>query len=143
MRLRRLALGVAVLLALGIIAIGSRFLLAPGQAAIGFGIPATTGGGEAYLAAKGLRDIASGLIGLLILAVGTHRVLAWYLLGATIIPIGDVLIVLSHGGSPAVALGVHGATAAVMASTAVVLLRGSDPTRSRLESREMTSGPTS
>jgi hypothetical protein len=49
-------------IAVGIIFIGCRFLLAPITAAAAYGVPA---GAEphsrAYLSAKGIRDIASGL----------------------------------------------------------------------------------
>ena len=42
---------------------------------------------------------------------------------AVIIPIVDMVAVLTHGGSVATALGIHGLAAVVVAIVAVVLLR--------------------
>jgi len=50
--------------------------------------------------------------------------LGWYLLIASGIPVGDALIVLRSGGPRAAAYGVHGATAAVMLTTGMLLLLG-------------------
>ena len=60
----------AGLTAVGIIFIDARFLLAPSTAAAGFGIAAWHDGGRAdpYLSVKGVRDIASGLIAVILLA---------------------------------------------------------------------------
>jgi hypothetical protein len=46
------------------------------------------------------------------------------MLVATIIPISDAAIVLHHGGSRAVAFGVHGSTAAAMLIISGLLLFG-------------------
>jgi hypothetical protein len=51
-----------VLLAIGIIFIGVRFLAAPRTAAAAFGVPAGATPQMAYLWAKGTRDIVSGLL---------------------------------------------------------------------------------
>jgi hypothetical protein len=48
-------------------------------------------------------------------------VLGWFELAASIIPIGDALIVLRRNGPKATAYGVHGATAAVLLATAGLL----------------------
>ena len=50
-------------------------------------------------------------------------VLAGFLLAATVIPVGDAVIVLRRGGQKSTAYGVHGATAAAMVATAAILLR--------------------
>jgi hypothetical protein len=44
---------------------------------------------------------------------------------ASIIPIGDAMIVLQNNGPKKVAYGVHGVTAAAMLTTALLLLTGS------------------
>jgi len=69
----------AGLTAVGIIFIGARFLLAHGTAAAGFGIAAWHDGGKAdpYLSVKGVRDIASGLIAVILLAARMPHVLGW------------------------------------------------------------------
>jgi hypothetical protein len=122
MTLQRVAYGVAAVIGVGIIAIGTRFLVDPAAGAAGFGLasPATV---DPYLAVKGVRDIGSGLILLTLMATRQRRAVAWAMLAASFIPIGDMLIVLGYGGPTWVALGIHGATAAVALAAAVVLLR--------------------
>ena len=113
----------AGLTAVGIIVIGARFLIAPTVAAAGFGIAAGHDGGNAdpYLYVKGVRDIASGLIAVILLTTQMPHVLGWFELAACTIPIGDAIIVLRHGGPKATAYGVHGATAVVLLATAALL----------------------
>jgi hypothetical protein len=102
-------------IAAGIIFIGCRFLLAPSTATAAYGVP---GGDEpqsrAYLSAKGIRDIASGLFVAMLMAYGSAHALGWFMLIATLIPIADTMIVLHHGGSRTIAFGVHGVTAVAM-----------------------------
>jgi hypothetical protein len=64
MIIKDIAEGLSGLVGLGIIAIGVRFLLAPRTAAAGYGVAIKEEIGEAgaYLSAKGVRDIASGLL---------------------------------------------------------------------------------
>src|SRR5262249_33240800 len=77
------------LIAVGIIFIGTRFLVLPLPAAEAFGVPAEGTRTLAYLWAKGTRDIVSGLlvIALLWLRVG-RRVLAVFIGVAALIPSG-------------------------------------------------------
>jgi len=110
------------LIGLAIIFIGARFLFAPSVAAAGYGIAESVD--DAYLSVKGVRDIASGLIALVLLAARTPHLLGWFMVAASTIPIGDAVIVLRHDGSKAIALGVHAATAAVTLATAVLLFAG-------------------
>jgi len=114
----------AGLIAAAIIFLGARFLVAPRVAAAGYGVLADVGqpGTRAYLAVKGIRDIASGLLVIVVMIAGTTHLLGWIILAATIIPVGDATIVLSSGGAKSIAYGVHGATAAVMLATAALLL---------------------
>src|SRR5262245_60973709 len=102
-------------IAAGIIFIGGRFLLAPSLAAAGYGVPAgTEPHSRAYLFAKGIRDIASGLFAAIPIAYGSAYPLGWFMLVATIIPISDDAIVLHHGGSREGAFGVRCRTGLVM-----------------------------
>jgi hypothetical protein len=113
----------SAVIALGIIFIGGRFLLAPSLAAAGYGVSAgTEPRSRAYLSAKGIRDIASGLFIAVLIAYGSAHVLGWFMLAATLIPIADAVIVLHHGGSRTVAFGVHGGTAVVMLIISGLLL---------------------
>jgi hypothetical protein len=112
-------------IAVGIIFIGCRFLLAPSTAAAGYGVPA---GAEphwrAYPSAKGIRDIASGLFIAMLMAYGSAHVLGWFMLIATLIPVGDGVNVLYQGGSRTIAFSVHGGTAAAMLIISGLLLFG-------------------
>jgi hypothetical protein len=113
----------AGLLAVAIIAIGIRFLVAPRVAAGGYGVQPDLSqpSAGAYLSVKGVRDVATGLFVLILIAAGATHLLGWMMLAATIIPLGDAVIVLRNGGTRAVALGVHGGTAAVMLLTTALL----------------------
>jgi len=108
----------AGLIAAAIIFIGARFLIAPQTAAVGYGVP----GSGAYLSVKGARDIASGLIVVILMIAGATHLLGWIILAATVIPLADAVIVLRNGGSKSVAFGVHGGTAVVMLITSALLL---------------------
>jgi len=123
MALTKIGDGLSGLVGAGIIFIGARFLAAPRVAAASYGIATEQNGGptDPYLAAKGVRDIASGIAVFVLLAAGTPRILGGYMAAASIIPIGDGINVLRSNGPKATAYGVHGATAAVMLATAAIL----------------------
>ena len=126
MVLTKIGYGLSGLLGAGIIVIGARFLAAPQAAAAAYGITTEQGGptSDPYLAAKGVRDIASGVVVFVLFAAGKPDILGRYLAAASIIPIGDGINVLRHNGPKATAYGVHGTTAAVMLATAALLLSG-------------------
>jgi len=110
-------------IAIAIIFIGCRFLLAPSTAAAAYGVPAgVEPHSRAYLSAKGIRDIASGLFTAILMAYGSAHVLGWFMLAATLIPVADAVIVLHQGGSRTVAFGVHGGTAVAMLIISGLLL---------------------
>lgn len=114
----------AGLLAAGIIFIGARFMVSPRVAAAGYGVPPDLDqpSAGAYLTVKGIRDIATGLFVIILLAAGATHLVGWVMLAATIIPLADASIVLRNGGSRSVAWGVHGVTAAVMLVTSALLV---------------------
>lgn len=116
----------AALLAGGIILVGVLYLVAPDSIVPSFGLSEwPQGEARAFFAVKGIRDVVSGLIVLVLLATGHRRALGWVALVAAITPIGDAAIVLAHGGSAAIAFGVHGLTAAAVAAAGILLLRES------------------
>ena len=123
----KIGYGLSGLLGAGIMVIGVRFLLVPPAAAADYGISTEQGGpaSDPYLAAKGVRDIASGVVAFVLLASGKPRVLGRYMAAASVIPIGDAVIVVRHNGPKKIAYGVHGVTAATMLTTALLLLTGS------------------
>jgi hypothetical protein len=114
-----LAPGIALLL------LGLLFIAAPRAGAAIFGLPAPEGPGLAYLAAIGLRDVAFGLYILALAFFGTRRAVGLVLAVTVLIPIGDILLVLSERGlsSPGHLL-LHGASGAYMAAASIWVLRG-------------------
>ncbi|GAA3520666.1 DUF4267 domain-containing protein [Actinocatenispora rupis] len=124
-RLTRSTIGtaLAVVGSLFIMYVGVSYLLAPQANAAQFGLPSWPHGPDAaFLSVKGLRDLVSGLVILVVLITASRRALGWVLLAAAVTPIGDMLIVLSNDGSVSTALGVHGCTAAAVLLGAVLLL---------------------
>ena len=122
----KLGYGLSGLLGAAIIAIGARFLVAPQAAAAGYGLTSEPDGAtsDPYLAVKGVRDIASGIVLFALLASNKPHILGRYLVAASIIPIGDAMLVLRRKGPKATAYGVHGTTAAAMHGAAALLLSG-------------------
>lgn len=124
MIIKDVAEGLSALLGLGIVAIGVRFLRAPRAAAAAYGVAIREeiGDAGAYLSAKGVRDIVSGLVLFLLIAIAGYRVLGGWMLVMTLIPIGDAVVVLRSGGSKGAAYGWHVTTAVVMAVIGILLL---------------------
>ena len=119
-------IGVALLVSVGIIAIGLFYLFNPLAATQGFGLPrpderANIGG---WLRLKGTRDIVSGLVVLALLRWGGLRIVGIVLLIEAMIPVGDMSIVLAAKGSAKRAFGIHGPTAALMIVAAISLITG-------------------
>lgn len=103
---RTLTRGLSLLLGLGMIFIGLRFLLAPRLGAEGYGVflPAADGH-YAFHYAKGIRDVFSGVLLTLFAGLGYDRPLAWVTLLGTLIPSVDLAIVLAQPtGSLALAM---------------------------------------
>ncbi len=122
----KIGYGLSGLLGAGIVFIGGRFLVAPQVAAAGYGITTSQRDGvtDPYLAVKGVRDITSGIVVFILLAARKPHILGRYMAAASVIPVGDGIIVLRNNGPKATAYGVHGATAAVMLTAAAALLTG-------------------
>ena len=103
---RYLTRGLSLLLGLGMVFIGARFLLAPRAGAEGFGVflpPADVQ--YAFHYAKGIRDVFSGLLLVVFAGLGYDRPLAWVTLLGALIPGVDLTIVLAQPtGSLALAM---------------------------------------
>ena len=119
----------AALVAVGIIVIGSFYLLSPERISGTFGLkpPATDVDTRAWLRPKGIRDVASGLVVLAMMLTADSRLVGIALLAFAIIPLGDMSIILGAGGSRSRAFSMHGLTGAVMLVVGLVL----DPFRLR------------
>jgi hypothetical protein len=113
------AFAVAVLGCVFILFIGARFLAAPRVAMAGFGVPDDSL--RALTNIKGVRDITSGVVPLVVLAAAGQHAFGWALLAAAITPIGDAVIVIRNGGTLRHALSVHAATAATLVVAGLLL----------------------
>ena len=120
---------VSGVIGVGIMLIGARFFLAPQAAAAGYGVPAELPGAKVsagipypWLHAKGVRDIASGIFIVILLVNRAPHLLGAFMAAASLIPVGDAVIVLRNGGTRAAAFGIHGATAAVALAASAALL---------------------
>ena len=102
---RTITRSLSLVLGLGMVFIGTRFLLAPRTGAEGFGVfLPPTDVNYAFHYAKGIRDIFSGLLLAIFAGLGYDRPLAWVTLLGTFIPCVDLTIVLSQpAGSLALA----------------------------------------
>jgi hypothetical protein len=121
-----LALGIALLVALAIIAIGTRYVVSPTTATRSFGLPLPEDGANIawWLRLKGVRDIVSGLAVLAFMAWGAPRGVGIILLVEAIIPVGDMLLILAAKGSTKSAFGMHGLTAVLMVLAAIPMMIG-------------------
>lgn len=91
---------IAFLTGLGMIFIGARFLMAPGTAEAGYGIHFNDQGDFSFHYIKGIRDVFAGLLICILILSRQTKALGITLLVGAIIPIADMLIVLSkdHNG---------------------------------------------
>jgi hypothetical protein len=121
-----LALGMALLVALAIIAIGTQYVVSPRTATRSFGLPLPEDGANIawWLRLKGVRDIASGLAVLVLMAWGAPREVGLILFVLAIIPVGDMLLILAAKGSTKGAFGIHGFTAVLMVLAAIPMITG-------------------
>ena len=86
---------VAFISGLGLIFLGTRFLLSPEVAEAGYGIHFNELGDYSFHYIKGIRDILSGLLICVFVLMNEKRALGITLLAGTMVPITDMLIVLS------------------------------------------------
>ena len=106
----------AGLLAVAIIVIGCFYVISPDRMTGSFGLkpPAPDADTRAWLRLKGIRDIASGLVVLILMLSTDTRTVGIALLVLAVTPLGDMSNVLASGGSKSTAFSVHGVTCAVM-----------------------------
>ncbi|MBC3789057.1 DUF4267 domain-containing protein [Spirosoma utsteinense] len=100
---------ISLLIGLGLLFIGGRFLLAPELGEQGFGLNYKEPN-YAFHSIKGIRDIFSGLIIVLLAWSQYRRPLFLTLLAGSLIPFADMLIVWHTPGSNLWAMLIHGGT---------------------------------
>jgi len=122
--IRSVSFWMTLLIALGIIFVGARFIISPNAGATGFGIPFISNDDLPFGRIKGIRDIFSGVVLLPLLMLRMRRATAWVFTSAMIVPATDFLIVLSTNGSSDIShLLIHGLTVAYMAITSFLLFK--------------------
>src|SRR5882724_5289920 len=92
---KNISIAIASLTGLGLIFLGARFIISPETAEAGYGIHFNEQGDYSFHYIKGIRDLFSGLIICIFVLSKQTKALAVTLLAGTIIPIVDMLIVLS------------------------------------------------
>lgn len=95
MMTQKISITIAFLTGLGMIFIGARFLLAPEIAEAGYGLHFNTHGDYSFHYIKGIRDLFAGLLFCILVLSKQTKALGITLLVGTIIPVTDMLIVLS------------------------------------------------
>ncbi|MFE3254863.1 DUF4267 domain-containing protein [Nocardia sp. NPDC059091] len=112
--------------------IGFRYLADPQAMAPTFGMRVSpTGEAADFLNVKGVRDAACALLIVALLAARQRYALGIVMLVMATIPTGDMLTILRHDGSTAIAFGVHGVTAALVAATGLLLVNERTATAGR------------
>jgi uncharacterized membrane protein YkgB len=92
---QKISITIAFLTGLGMIFIGTRFLLAPEIAEAGYGIHFNAHGDYSFHYIKGIRDVFTGLLICILILTKQTKALGITLAVGTIIPTIDMLIVLS------------------------------------------------
>jgi hypothetical protein len=117
------AIALTILAGLGIITAGLQYLIAPVRTARSFGLPTwPTDESAAWLNLKGVRDVVSGLVVLIPLALGQFQLLGYLMIAMAIIPLGDALTVLRYRGNKTLAYAMHGGTALAVVVAGVLFL---------------------
>lgn len=119
-----LPLSIAALLAIGIILIGSLYIASPEKMTGNFGLklPSPDTDTRAWLRLKGIRDIVSGLVVLILMLTTNPRTVGIALLVESLTAFGDMSNVLGSGGSRQAAFSIHGVTFAVMIVVGLLLI---------------------
>jgi hypothetical protein len=95
MMTQKISIAIAFLTGLGMVFIGTRFLLAPEVAEAGYGLHFNNQGDYSFHYIKAVRDVFSGLVICLLILSKQTKALGITLAVGTIIPTADMLIVLS------------------------------------------------
>ncbi|MDP9078686.1 MAG: DUF4267 domain-containing protein [Bacteroidota bacterium] len=91
----KISYAIAFLLGLGMVFLGARFFFSPEAATAAFGIRFNANGDYSFHHIKGIRDIFSGILLCALVLMKERRALGMMLFVATIIPVSDMITVLS------------------------------------------------
>lgn len=119
---------ISLLLGLGMLFIGGRFLLAPEAGEVGFGLQYQQPN-YAFHAIKGIRDIFSGLMILLLAWYHYRHPLLLTFLAGSLIPLTDMLIVWYTPDSNLWTMLIHGGTALTLWILCYFLVQSAPPSK--------------
>ena len=120
---QKISIAIAFLTGLGMIFIGTRFLVAPDTAIAGYGIHVIAHGDYSFYYIKGIRDVFSGLLICIFVLTKQTNALGITLAAGTIIPAVDMLIVLSKDYNGIAQAIPHITAIIVCASVGTILLK--------------------
>jgi glucose uptake protein GlcU len=125
----KICIAIAFLTGLGMIFIGTRFMLAPETAQAGYGIHFDAHGDYSFHYIKGIRDVFSGLVICLLILTKQNKALGITLAAGTIIPVTDMLIVLSKNYNGIAQAIPHIAAIVICATVGTILLTSKTPNK--------------
>jgi hypothetical protein len=125
---KKISFAIAFLAGLGLIFLGARFLIAPKIAEAGYGIHFNEQGDYSFHYIKGIRDLMSGLLMLIFVLSKQTKALGTTLLVGTIVPIVDMLVVLSKPYNNATRAIPH-ISAIIICSVVGTILLATKPTK--------------
>ncbi len=91
----KISYAIALLVGLGMLFLGARFIFSPEVATAGYGIHFNANGDYSFHYIKGIRDIFSGILLCAFVLLNERRAVGVTLLSGSIISFTDMLIVLS------------------------------------------------
>jgi len=127
----KISYAIAFILGLGMLFLGSRFFWSPKTATSAYGIHFNAQGDYSFHYIKGIRDIFSGLIICVFVLLNERRALGVTLLAGTMIPLADMLIVLSKSYNSLIQALPH-ITAIAICAVFGILLLGTKPQSKKL-----------
>ncbi|WP_219126901.1 DUF4267 domain-containing protein [Mucilaginibacter sp. 21P] len=94
----RICYCISLITAAGLLFIGLRFLISPVKAEFDYGISVNMQTDYSFHYIKGIRDLFSGILLMLLVLTKQRKALALTLLAATVVPLGDLMIVMVKNG---------------------------------------------
>lgn len=126
---------VAFITGLGLIFIGARFLLSPEIAEAGYGIHFNEQLDYSFHHIKGIRDIFSGLLICVLVFMNERRALGVTLLAGTMIPVADMLIVLSKSDNSVLQAMPHIIAIIICSVFGIILLATKRPKKNAMKTQ--------
>jgi len=127
----KISYAIAFLTGLGMIFVGTRFFLSPEVATAGYGLHFNAHGDYSFDYIKGIRDVFSGLLIFAFVLLNERRALGVTLLAGTMIPLTDMLIVLSKSYNGVVQAVPH-ISAIIICSVFGIILLATQPRKKAL-----------